>query len=179
MTGLAWNRPTGLTDPGAAVALLDGLPAAPAALAAIVQSLLIHQHIAPAYGVTPGPARQAESHLRPVSAMLQHVQARDPRPLDRARPPEQRVVGVCRHFTLLHVALLRHQGVAARARCGFTGYFEPGTFVDHWVTEVWCDTEARWVVADAQLDDRQRTLFGIGFDPLDVPRDRFLVAGEA
>ena len=30
-----------------------------------------------------------------------------------------------------------------------------------------------------QLDGRQRELFKIGFDPLDVPRDQFLVAGQA
>ena len=47
------------------------------------------------------------------------------------------MVGVCRHFTLLHVAMLRAHGVAARARCGFGAYFEKGKFVDHWVTEYW------------------------------------------
>ena len=49
------------------------------------------------------------------------------------------MVGVCRHFTLLHVAMLRAQGVPARARCGFGAYFEKGKFVDHWVTEYWND----------------------------------------
>jgi len=34
-------------------------------------------------------------------------------------------------------------------------------------------------VVDAQLDQRQRELFGITFDPLDVPRDQFVVAGDA
>jgi hypothetical protein len=85
---------------------------------------------------------------------------------------------VCRHFTLLHVAMLRRQGVAARARCGFGAYFEKGKFVDHWVTEYWNEAGRRWVLVDAQLDARQRELFKIAFDPLDVPRDQFLIAGQ-
>jgi hypothetical protein len=34
-------------------------------------------------------------------------------------------------------------------------------------------------LVDAQIDDRQRELFRVTFDRLDVPRDRFLVAGDA
>ena len=52
-------------------------------------------------------------------------------------------------------------------------------FIDHWVTEYWNESAQRWVLVDAQLDQRQRELFGIAFDPLDVPRDQFLVAGDA
>ena len=37
---------------------------------------------------------------------------------------------------------------------------------------------APWLV-DAQLDDLQISALGITFDPLDVPRDQFIVAGEA
>jgi hypothetical protein len=35
------------------------------------------------------------------------------------------------------------------------------------------------VLVDAQIDDRQRELFRLTLDTLDVPRDRFLVAGDA
>lgn len=45
-------RPIAMSDPGRHVALFDGLPRDAGALAKIVQGLLIHQHIAPAYGVT-------------------------------------------------------------------------------------------------------------------------------
>ena len=34
------------------------------------------------------------------------------------------------------------------------------------------------MLVDPQLDARQRELFKISFDPLDVPRDQFLVAGD-
>jgi hypothetical protein len=68
---------------------------------------------------------------------------------------------------------------SARARCGFGAYFEKGKFVDHWVTEYWNDSARRWILVDPQLDTRQRSLFKVTFDPLDVPRDQFLVAGDA
>jgi hypothetical protein len=69
--------------------------------------------------------------------------------------------------------------VPARARCGFGAYFEKGKFVDHWVTEYWNESRKQWLLVDSQLDARQRELFKIAFDPLDVPRNQFLVAGDA
>jgi hypothetical protein len=47
------------------------------------------------------------------------------------------------------------------------------------VTEYWNDGRKAWVLVDAQLDARQRELFKVRFDPLDVPHDHFLVAGAA
>lgn len=157
----------------------DGLPKDPAALAGIVQGLLMHEHIAPAYGLKLGDAKHAEAHVRPVEEIVRQIVAHDPRPLTTARAPGERQVGVCRHFTLLHVAMLRRAGLRARARCGFGAYFDPGKFIDHWVSEYWNEDRKVWVLVDAQLDARQRELFKIAFDPLDVPHDQFLVAGDA
>ena len=105
--------------------------------------------------------------------------ALDARPLGTARPPAARVAGNCRHFSVLMVAMLRAQGTPARARCGFGGYFRPGTFEDHWVCEYWSEDERRWRLVDAQIDGPQRSFFSIDFDLTDVPRDRFLIAGDA
>ena len=179
MTPDFWRTPVDLSDAGAQARLFDDLPRDAASLVGVVQGLLIHQHIAPAYGLTLGAEQHEQAHTRPVEAMLASIVARDPRPLSAARPAGERQVGVCRHFTLLHVAMLRHGGVPARARCGFAAYFQGGKFLDHWVTEYWNAQESRWVLVDAQLDARQRELFKIAFDPLDVPRDQFLVAGDA
>lgn len=174
-----FRAPIDMSDAGAKTALLDGLPGDVGGLAEVVQGLLIHEHIASAYGVTLSPEQHAQAHMRGVEKMLDRIARQDGRPLAQARPPGERVVGVCRHFTLLHVAMLRRRGVAARARCGFGAYFEQGKFIDHWVTEYWNESTQRWVLVDAQLDQRQRELFGIAFDPLDVPRDQFVVAGDA
>ena len=158
---------------------LAGLPRGPAALAEVVQGLLMHEHISSTYGVELRPEQHAEAHVRSVEGMLEGIAAKDPAPLTVARPPAARQVGVCRHFSLLHVAMLRAQGVKARARCGFGAYFEKGKFYDHWVTEYWHEGWRRWVMVDAQMDAHQRAFFKVGFDPLDVPREQFLVAGQA
>jgi hypothetical protein len=174
-----YREPVGLSDPAGQARLFDGLPAGPAKLAGVVQGLLMHEHVAPAYGLNLSPAKHAEAHVRAIEAMLDSIAAHDRRPLTEARAPAERQVGVCRHFALMHVAMLRHQGVPARARCGFGAYFEKGKYVDHWVTEYWSEGRNGWLLVDPQLDARQRELFRIAFDPLDVPRDQFLVAGDA
>jgi hypothetical protein len=164
---------------GESAALFDALPGDVASLARIVAGLLIHRHIAPAYGETLSPERIAEAQLRSVDEILARVRKHDGAVLSQARLPAKRAVGVCRHFTLLLVAMLRHKGIPARARCGFGAYFEAGKFYDHWVIECWSTTGKRWVKVDSQVDDRQRGMFGVTIDTLDVTPEQFLVAGDA
>jgi hypothetical protein len=172
-------RPAVMTSAGKHAPLFDDLPREVADLAGVAQGLLIHEHIAPAYGVELSDERRSSVHVRTIERILDRLLAEDDRPLTTARPVETRLAGNCRHFTLLLVAMLRAQGVPARARCGFGGYFGTGAFEDHWVAEYWQAAEARWILVDAQIDAVQRGLFPIDFDLLDVPRDRFLVAGDA
>jgi transglutaminase superfamily protein len=174
-----YRQPAALSDAGAQARLFKDLPSDPAGLAKVVQGLLMHEHVAPAYGLKLSGEQHAQAHVRPVEKILQAITQRDARPLSVARAEGQRQIGVCRHFTLMHVAMLRSHGVPARARCGFGAYFEKGKFVDHWVTEYWNERAQRWILVDAQLDAHQRELFKVLFDPLDVPRDQFLVAGDA
>jgi len=47
-----YSRPIAMSDPGRHTALFSELPRDPGALARTVQGLLIHQHIAPSYGLT-------------------------------------------------------------------------------------------------------------------------------
>ena len=58
-------------------------------------------------------------------------------------------------------------------------YFEPGKYVDHWVTEFWHAGERRWVRIDSQLDAVQRAAINPEFDTEDLPPGPFLPAGEA
>jgi hypothetical protein len=172
-----YRAPSAMQSAGAHAAAFRDLPDDIASLAGIVQGVLLHQHIAPAYGETLTSERISEAHIRPVSALLDRVLKDGP--LAQARPPAQRTIAVCRHFSLLLESILRAKGIPARARCGFGAYFDTGKFVDHWVTEYWHAGEARWVMVDAQLDDTQKKLFHIDFDTLDVPRDCFVIAGDA
>jgi len=174
-----YRHPAVMTSGDKYASMFNELPNDVVDLARVIQGLLLHEHASPLYGVTLTDERRSESHLRSVGQMLDRVFAIDGHPLSVARPVNARLVGVCRHFTLLFAALLRAKGVPTRARCGFASYFKPGHFYDHWVCEYWNAVQARWVFVDAQLDDVQRTGLKVDFNPLDVPRDRFVIAGDA
>ena len=168
-----------ISDPGIHASLFDNLPTSIYDLARIVQGTTIHVFWAERYGVKHTPERQAEVQLRTMPRRLVRTLELDPRPLTEARTLEQKLVGNCRDHSLLLAAMLRHQGVPARARCGFGAYFLPNHYEDHWVTEYWNQDQSRWVLVDAQLDALQCDVMKIPFNPLDVPRDQFIVGGAA
>jgi hypothetical protein len=151
-------------------------PSSVAEVFAAVQGLVMHRFWAGAYGETMTDARAMESQLRSAADMVAGIERIDASALASPRPPSRRLVGTCRNFSVLATALLRLHGVPARSRCGFADYFD-GTPVDHWVVEY--GDGAAWKLGDAQLDAVQLGALKPGFDPLDVPRSRFLVAGEA
>lgn len=168
-----------ISQPGAYSHLFDNLPTDIAELCKIVQGTTVHVFWAERYGLKLTPEREAEVQLRTMEKRLARTLELDPRPLTEARPLDKKLVGNCRDHSLLLVAMLRHQGVPARARCGFGAYFLPNHYEDHWVAEYWNEAEARWVLVDAQLDEFQSKAMNIPFDPLDVPRDQFIVGGLA
>jgi len=169
-----------MTAPGGRASEFSTLPDDLGMLCQIAQGLLIHRDMAPfAYDLQLSEERRDEAHTRSVADILTQIHRLDDSPLKIARPLDHRMAGVCRHFTVLFCAMLHSKGIPARARCGFGAYFNRGKFEDHWVTEYWNDRESRWILVDAQLDVVQRKLLKIDFDPLDVPRDRFIIAGDA
>jgi hypothetical protein len=174
-----YREPAVMTSAGRHTAALRALPGDPARLAAVAQGLLIHEFIAGQYGVTLSDHERVSVHTRPVADILDQVLARDGRPLDEAREPAARLPANCRHFTVLLVTMLRAHGIPARARCGFGAYFFAGRYEDHWVGEYWDASQQRWILVDAQIDALQRKLFQIDFDVSDVPRDEFIIAGDA
>ena len=175
----AFSQQGPISDPGTYASLFDDLPTSIYDLVRIVQGVTIHVFWAERYGVKHTPERQAEVQLRTMPRRLERTLELDPRPLSEPRALEQKLVGNCRDHSLLLAAMLRHQGVPARARCGFGAYFMPNHYEDHWVTEYWNQDQARWVLVDAQLDALQCDVMKIPFNPLDVPRDQFLVGGAA
>jgi len=175
----SFATPGPLTDLTGHRRLIGELPTALGDLCAVVQGLVIHPFLAHLYGLAPAAVRLDELEVRTAAGMIDRMLALDSRPLATPRPPERRFVGNCRHFSVFLCALLRGRGVPARARCGFGAYFDPTSFVDHWVCEVWDEGRAAWRMIDAQLDAAQRDHWRIAFDPLDVPRTQFVVAGDA
>ncbi len=169
-----------MTAPGAAREEIKSLPKEISALCTIVQGLLIHRELAAwLYDVRLSEEQRDLANLRPLGAMAEKILTIDAGPLTVARDPAHRMPSVCRHFSTMLCATLREHGVPARARCGFGSYFNPGRFEDHWVCEYWNADQSRWVLVDAQLDPIQRKMFRLDFDPTDVPRDRFIIAGDA
>jgi hypothetical protein len=169
-----------MTAAGAHAAELNKLPKDLAALCEIVQGVLIHRDMAPfLYNLNLSKEQRDDGNIRPLAQMLTRIHALDSRPLTAPREPAHRLPSVCRHFSLMFAGMLQAQGVPARPRCGFGAYFNQGKFEDHWVCEYWNDSEKRWILVDAQLDALQKKQFKPDFSTLDVPRDRFIIAGDA
>lgn len=172
-TDIAYDTPGELTaiDPELQP-YLAGLPTDSLNLCRVAQSLLISPEGADALHLSEN--RKAEKSIRSASEILTTLVALDSSPLSAVRRLEHRVVGTCRHFTLLSCALLRHRGIAARARCGFATYFLPGKYVDHWIVECWDPAQTRWVRIDAEM---------LGLPVVNAPEDlapgEFLTGGEA
>ncbi|MFL7809246.1 MAG: transglutaminase-like domain-containing protein, partial [Anaerolineae bacterium] len=148
-----YGQPGRMTDPGPYAALLDALPDDVPSLVKALQGVMVHIFWAESYGLQLGDERKAEVNLRRVDAQLARIVELDDHPLTEERPYEHKLVGNCRDFSVVLTAMLRHQGVPARARCGFGTYFTPGRYEDHWVCETWDAAQSRWVLVDAQLDE--------------------------
>jgi hypothetical protein len=165
------------TDPGRRAGLLAEISPDPTTLPHALARLLLHPFVAPMRGVEMPAAATGDRDIRSVEAMLDRLQARDPRPLVVARAPEHRLFCVCAGFARLATAVLRLHSIPARCRVGFAAYFNPGFLEDHWVCE-YRDGDA-WRLLDAQLDEDAVAELGVGFAPSDVPRDQFLDASTA
>jgi Transglutaminase-like superfamily len=169
-----------ITDPAAYVGLFADLPRDIAGLCRIVRGLLIHyfadEHV---FTYSIPKDRLAEVDTRDVPKMLARIYELDDRPLREARPPENRLVGCCRDFATLFCAMARHQGIPSRVRIGFATYFLPDFHEDHAVAEYWDADEKRWRLVDPQLSDLHRQAYRLRLGALDVPRNQFIVAGQA
>jgi hypothetical protein len=188
-------NPDGYLEDGpfAAAGRRDGMMAAiaeeigpdPRALAARTRDLMIHAFWRGAYGLAEDRERtRAETCLRTMEEKLERITAAEsalgrPDGVAAPLPPERRLIGNCRDFSLFFSALLRRVGIPARARCGFGMYFMPSHGEDHWVVERWDGAASRWIVSDPQLDQVMIDKMRIGFDPMDLPDGEFLSGGEA
>ena len=141
-----------------------------------MQNLLIHEAHTHLYGVHFLRNRFKEINIRTVEKMLDRIIELDHHPLKEKRSPENRMVGNCRHFTVLLCSFLRHNKIPARARVGYENYSSSNFHGDHWICEYWEKNE--WIQADAQLDAVQIYAYQIKFDVNDIPPDKFLHAGR-
>ncbi len=146
----------------------------------IVQGLFVYDVFAkPFYDVDLTDQQAGTINQRDIRDVLATASAVDARPLGEARPPACRVGARCHLFTKLTVALLRHAGIPAGARCGFGTYFVPDHYEDHWVAECWNGETGRWQMVDAQLDATWCEMVGFTGDPFDMTPTEFVTAGHA
>ena len=109
-----------VTEPGPAAAAIDRLPSDLGALRAASQQLVFHYWADGDYAANGiEPERISEIDTRYAAAMFARLGELSDLPLSAAREPSQRLVGCCRDFTVLFVAMARHKGIPSRARVGF------------------------------------------------------------
>jgi hypothetical protein len=124
------------------------------------------------------PERMAEINLRYADDMLARLRELSSGVPGTDRAPAERLVGCCRDFTLLFVAMARQHGIPARARVGFATYLVAGWALDHVIAEVWDGQRWRLVEPEVPAGHVDPT-DGAVLDVLDVPRDRFVVGPDA
>lgn len=169
-----------VTDPGRASAQLTGIPTDLTGLHRAANGLVIHYRADDPLGQGIPEERMAEIDSRRAETMLERLASLADQPLTEPREAQERLVGCCRDYTVLFLAMARSLAIPARARVGFGTYFVPDFKLDHELAEVWDAAENRWRLLDANIADGHRDPNdGTAIDPLDVPRDRFLVAGAA
>src|SRR6187551_123158 len=115
---------------GVAAGAVDTLPSDLSVLRQVSQQLVFHYRAGSDYADN-GIARDRidEIDTRYADAMFARIDQLDGPPTVGPRPPRERLVGCCRDFTVLFVAMARHKGIAARARVGFATYFDTGWFI--------------------------------------------------
>jgi hypothetical protein len=125
--------------------------------------------------------RQSEICLRTVPEMVKQILELDSSSLIVERPLEKRKVSLCRDFAVLLVSMLRYQGVPARARVGFAGYYRAETprYWDHRISEYWDGKTNQWILVDTMADKTQLERLRFQIDPLNIDRNsQFLLAGD-
>jgi len=176
-----WAGQSPVTDPGRAAQTIDDLPAEIGALREASSRLVFHYR---AGGDLAGngipPERMAEINTMYADDILALLLGRGEPNLARDRQPADRVVGCCRDATVLFLALARHKGIPARARVGFSAYFEPGWLINHTIAEVWDDHEGRWRLVDPEMDIHWTPeVNGHPVDWLDLADDQFVIGPRA
>lgn len=170
-----------ITNPARFEKEYKNLPNTPTELLEIVQKLIIHGEHGNLYGVSFSKQQSEEELLRTVFQMLEKIMRINSQSLTIPREPKQRLVGMCRDYSLLLVSFLRYKGYEARMRAGFANYFQSEIpYEDHWIVEYYDKIQKRWMKIDAQIDEIQKKHFQLNFDTHDISKENgFLTGAEA
>ena len=176
-----WAVQSLVTDPGLAAAAIDRLPSDLGALRAASQQLVFHYRAGGDYaenGIDPG--RIAEIDTRYADAMLARLAELAGPPLTAERPARQRLVGCCRDFTVLFLAIARHRASRPGPGSGSPATSCPAGLSITWWPRSGTPAEQRWRLVDPELaDGHTGGSDPAPVDPLDVPASRFLTGPHA
>jgi hypothetical protein len=178
---IAWGTQSQVTDPGKAAAAIDDLPSEIRVLREASSQLVFHYRAGGDFAENGVPAeRTAEINTRYADAMFALLLERGEPSLGRARTAPDRVVGCCRDATVLFLSLARHKGIPARARVGFSAYFDPGWLIDHVIAEVWDEAAGRWRLVDPEMNSGWTPeVNGRPVDWMDLTADQFITGPRA
>jgi transglutaminase-like putative cysteine protease len=170
-----------VTDPGNFTARVLQVPATLPAMRRAAQQLVFHYRGGGDFAENGIAAeRIGEIDTRYARDMLARIFELSDLPLTAQRSPRQRIVGCCRDFTVLFLAIARAHGMPARARVGFGAYLDADWNLDHAIAEVWDAAEGRWRFVDPQLsDDHTDPSTGAQVDPQDLTGAQFLTGAAA
>ena len=174
-----YKEQSDISDPKEFSFLFDNLPDSIPDLCEIVHGVISHRESSELYGLELTEKRKNEGETRYVNLILKTIYEYENAPLTKKRKPIKRFAGTCRDFAILLCSILRYKGIPSRVRVGFANYFKTGKYLDHWVCEYFKSEEMRWVLVDAEVDEIYRKFFKITLDVFDIPRDKFLVGGQA
>jgi hypothetical protein len=176
-----WAEQSPVTDPEAFADRIREVPGTLSAMRAAARGLVFHYRDDGDFAANGISAdRIAEIDTRYARDMLARIVSLADEPLAASRPPSHRVIGCCRDFTVLFLAMARAHGVPARARVGFATYFQPGWYIDHVVAEIWDSARGSWRLVDPELaEDHVSSADGARVDPEDLTSAQFLTGAAA
>ncbi len=181
------------TNPGCYRELFQNLPDDIEELSRLVNHQLIHCNVLKEGNTNENKDRRhgdmnkfpwyrlrCEDDVFPTAvSMVAELLRLDGRGFRKDRRVENKLVVTCRYASILIASIMKSKGVPCRVRSGFAPYFSflglKGNW-DHWLCQYWHDAEGRWVTfnADGLFSKKE-----FGFDPYDIPEDKFYWAAEA
>lgn len=171
-----------ISDPGLFAKQFQSLPKNLEQLREFIHGLLIHETDGKLFNIIHAPSRLTEINLRFVEKILNRIFELNSSPLTIRRQPKQRLIATCREFNLLLVSIMRHLGIPARLRIGFTkyGYTDPSVLADHAIAEYWNQQQKRWIKIDARISSAHINykILSPNFDPLDISEQDFISPGQ-
>jgi hypothetical protein len=171
-----YRTQSSITDPGTESHLYDNLPTKVEDMVKILQGLIIHIGNLEDYRIKTSKEQDKGYEILRCEDLLKRIGQLDGRPFAVKRDIKHRLVVICREYSMLMCSMLRHKKIPARVRAGYATYLAKGKYVQHFICEYWNSEKKRWI--QIEPDYVQKNKFSIGFDPLDMPKGKFITAGE-